>query len=274
MASVRVLSSLSSSVSSPVAIFLALNVIFVNVVLSVDYCSIQKEKCNNKPHIGCSKKSTFQFNNECYDMEVIPMTQGMKDAVVNRHNQLRNKLAAGKTPKYPSASRMKEIFWDDELESVACQHVKWCQFDHDSCRATRHYDNPGQNLRKSSDYVHVDPDHEQILVETTDDWFNEYSNVASDIVDKYSSGRSWKLYGHFTVMSRDVQDRMGCCMVQYLHYERNYWWRNTLVTCNYRETNFISEPVYIRGPPTSDCRSWGPDYKPSVRYPFLCTNVR
>lgn len=42
-------------------------------------------------------------------MEVIPMTESMKDAVVNRHNQLRNKLAAGKTPKYPSASRMKEI---------------------------------------------------------------------------------------------------------------------------------------------------------------------
>lgn len=37
------------------------------------------------------------------------MTQSMKDTVVTRHNQLRNKLAAGKTPKYPTASRMKEI---------------------------------------------------------------------------------------------------------------------------------------------------------------------
>lgn len=118
-------------------------------------------------------------------------------------------------------------FWDDELESVACQHVKWCQFDHDSCRATRSYDHPGQNLRKSSDYVHVAPDHDQILVDTTDDWFNEYSNVATSIVDKYESRSGGRMYGHFTVMARDVQDRMGCCMVQYLHYERNYWWRNT-----------------------------------------------
>lgn len=71
------------------------------------------------------------------------------------------------------------------------------------------------------------PDHEQILIETTDDWFNEYSNVPSSIVDKYESGRSGRMYGHFTVMAKDVQDRMACCMVQYLHYERNYWWRNT-----------------------------------------------
>lgn len=55
------------------------------------------------------KKLLTQFNKECYDMEVIPMTQSMKDAVVNRHNQLRNKLAGGKTPKYPTASMMREI---------------------------------------------------------------------------------------------------------------------------------------------------------------------
>lgn len=42
-------------------------------------------------------------------MEKIPMTKSMKDAVVSRHNQLRNKLAGGQTPKYPTASRMREI---------------------------------------------------------------------------------------------------------------------------------------------------------------------
>lgn len=85
--------------------------------------------------------------------------------------------------------------------------------------------------------------------------------------------RGGPLYGHFTVMSRDVNDRIGCCMAQYLHYERKYWWRNTLVTCNYRETNFIGEPVYEKGIATSACSDWGKGYKPSKRYPSLCTSV-
>lgn len=80
------------------------------------------------------------------------------------------------------------------------------------------------------------------------------------------------MYGHFTVMSREVNDRVGCCMMQYLHYERRYWWRNTFVTCNYRETNYIGEPVYYRGPTASECKTWGHNYQRSSRFPGLCTD--
>lgn len=42
-------------------------------------------------------------------MEVIPMTESMKNTVVHGHNLNRNKLAAGKVPKYPQASKMLEM---------------------------------------------------------------------------------------------------------------------------------------------------------------------
>lgn len=163
-------------------------------------------------------------------------------------------------------------FWDDELEATACEHIKFCQFDHDQCRATPTYDHPGQNLRKSSDYVETVPDYNRIIDETVDDWFEEYANVNPKIVDKYYSRSGGRMYGHFTVMSREVNDRVGCCMMQYLHYERRYWWRNTFVTCNYRETNYINEPVYYSGPATTQCHTWGSNYKRSSRYPGLCTD--
>lgn len=42
-------------------------------------------------------------------MEVIPMTKSMKETVLSKHNEARNRLAGGKVPKYPTASRMREI---------------------------------------------------------------------------------------------------------------------------------------------------------------------
>lgn len=161
--------------------------------------------------------------------------------------------------------------WDNELAETACEHVKYCRFDHDKCRATYSYDHPGQNLRKSSDYVENTPNYDQIILDTVSDWFDEYSHVSPTVVDKYRSGMSGRMYGHFTVMSREGNDRVGCCMMQYLHYERRYWWRNTFVTCNYRETNFIGEPMYDKGSATSRCNDWGTGYNRSPRFNGLCT---
>lgn len=158
------------------------------------------------------------------------------------------------------------------MEATACEHAKYCRFDHDKCRATPSYDHPGQNLRKSSDYVERGTSYEEILKETVSDWFEEHSNVNPSVVDKYRSGMSPRMYGHFTVMSREGNDRMGCCMMQYLHYERKYWWRNTFVTCNYRETNFINEPMYDKGSATSRCKDWGSSFNRSPRYNGLCTD--
>lgn len=116
------------------------------------------------------------------------------------------------------------------------------------------------------------PDYNRIIDETVDDWFEEYANINPSIVDRYYSRSGGRMYGHFTVMSREVNDRVGCCMMQYLHYERRYWWRNTFVTCNYRETNYINEPVYYRGATATECKTWGSNYQRSSQYPGLCTD--
>jgi len=260
-------------VNKLLAVCVVFNFLVVSSVLalrSFDYCSVERTKCKNRPHIGCNKRATFKVNKACNDIKIIPMSQSMKNTMVQEHNRVRNKLALGKVPQYPAASRMLEMSWDDELEATACEHIKYCQFDHDQCRATPSYDHPGQNLRKSSDYLETVPNYNYIIEDTVNDWFEEYSNVNPSIVDRYSS-RGGKMYGHFTVMSREVNDRVGCCMMEYKHYERQYWWKNTFVTCNYRETNFIGEPIYYRGPAASQCNTWGNNFQRSSRYPGLCT---
>lgn len=74
-------------------------------------------------------------------------------------------------------------------------------------------------------------------------------------------------------MSRDLNDRVGCCYITYEEDRDNFYWYNHLFTCNYRETNFVQRPVYSRGPATSDCSHWGYGYEKSSQYPNLCQNM-
>lgn len=81
-----------------------------------------------------------------------------------------------------------------------------------------------------------------------------------------------KQYGHFTVMSRDINNRVGCAYITYEEERQGTALFNHLITCNYRETNIIGRPVYDKGAPVSACTKWGENYAQSARYPYLCTD--
>lgn len=61
------------------------------------------------------------------------MDEAMKDAIVNKHNELRNKTAWGEVPGYDQAAKMATIQWDDDLEEKARLNVYQCKMDHDDC---------------------------------------------------------------------------------------------------------------------------------------------
>lgn len=100
-------------------------------------------------------------------------------------------------------------YWDEELEETACFHVQYCMFEHDKCRATPSYMYPGQNIRISHYTNFPQTNIKKELYNGILDWFNEYADVAPDIVDKYENRPGHKQYGHFTAMSKDNNDRIG-----------------------------------------------------------------
>lgn len=64
---------------------------------------------------------------------MIPMDNAMKKAIVDKHNELRNKIASGEIEHYKQAARMATMQWDDELEEKARMNVYQCNMMHDNC---------------------------------------------------------------------------------------------------------------------------------------------
>lgn len=54
-----------------------------------------------------------------------------KRLLLHLHNQFRSTIAAGRTPNFPSASRMGALTWDDELASLAVLNAMSCEIEHD-----------------------------------------------------------------------------------------------------------------------------------------------
>lgn len=83
----------------------------------------------------------------------VPITRKLKRILLHIHNDYRNRVASGTEImngttqlKYPIASRMREIIWDNELMYVAHVHTRQVRMGHDKCRNTQRYRSSGQNL--------------------------------------------------------------------------------------------------------------------------------
>lgn len=68
--------------------------------------------------------------------QIVPMTQEMRRTVLEKHNEIRNTQAMGRTPGYGTAARMGTIMWDDELARFAETRARECSGGHDECRST------------------------------------------------------------------------------------------------------------------------------------------
>lgn len=59
-------------------------------------------------------------------------------------------------------------------------------------------------------------------------------------------------------MIKEHNNKLGCCFIKYNQQLMGTTWNSNLVTCNYRENNFLKEQTYSRGEPVTRCQEWGP----------------
>lgn len=64
---------------------------------------------------------------------MVPMTEEMKEAILDAHNKLRNDFATGKMPPFEPATHMATMEWDEDLAKAAAMNVHQCQMEHDDC---------------------------------------------------------------------------------------------------------------------------------------------
>lgn len=232
---------------------------------TIDWCEMQQKHCNKKIHIGCDPSHIGQGN--CYEINELKMDENMRREILNQHNEYRSFLASGLLFPMKSAKQMQEMEWDETLEQLASMHVQNCKMKHDQCRSTDEYNYAGQNLGMiASTYKELD--FNGVIKNIINNWFKEYVYTPVYEIEKFVSEQT-KQIGHFTVMSREKNNKIGCAFITYEEYKDNELWYGNMLTCNYAETNLLETPVYQRGTPCSGCAEIGMSC--SLKYSNLCS---
>jgi len=226
--------------------------LFIRNIFCIDWCHIENLYCNDKRHIAC--QTSYYQKVICTNGSFIHMRE-YQNLIIEQHNLYRNNFAEGKLMKFPPASQMRVMYWDKELAFLAEMHVHNCKFQHDECRATENYPNAGQNIAIYSSSKEIEY-FDRTLMKTIELWFNEYKLTPVSLVDNITMTNLSKV-GHFTVMMRENNVRVGCAAYKYNTKEREIVWFNYLITCNYADNNILGEKIYTRGNPCSECVNVG-----------------
>lgn len=208
-----------------------------------DYC---KHPCESGPHTVCISPEGCHPVKTCHNWHKDgQLTDYQKDLLLKRHNQLRNLVAIGGETRglnfepQPSASNMRELEWDRELEYIALCHVHRCKFEHDACRDKADGTSVGQNLLVSSS-----EDVDDIV--TT--WENEVVEFDPKLVSRFVGNISG--IGHYTQVVWAETAQIGCARSTYTEDGM----RHFLTACNYAPSgNVEGYPVYRIGKRCSNC---------------------
>ncbi|XP_004536108.1 venom allergen 3 [Ceratitis capitata] len=234
-----------------------------NIYCSLSLCELYNgSHVLQVPHIGCDNDGAFGA--ACgAKPHLLYMSQRRRQFILDMHNLARARIASGQLEGYRAAAHMPVLKWDDELEYLATLHVKRCQFGHDQCRNTPHYQFSGQNIG----YFWIGREfksHAKRVKSFILNWFREYRDANQTFIDRYEPHPEGKKIGHFTMLVADRAHRVGCAAVHYQDPNQIDDMK-FLMTCNYDFTNVLGEPVYQSGPAASKCV-----YKISEKYPSLC----
>lgn len=180
------------------------------------------------------------------------IVSGLSDAgrraLLDRHNELRNKAAQG--ADQPAAANLRKLTWNNELESIAQRWVEQCTFGHDKQRNLLDGTYVGQNAYSSSSSVQSS----EAAVNSgaggaVDAWYNEINNPGfsnSDIspfVFSYGAG-------HYTQVVWAETTQVGCGLVTY----KDGSWFKELIVCNYAKGgNMGGAEMYKQGAGASQC---------------------
>nr|ADV57653.1 venom allergen-like protein 1 [Bursaphelenchus doui]ADV57662.1 venom allergen-like protein 1 [Bursaphelenchus doui] len=171
-------------------------------------------------------------------------TTSEKQALVDAHNRLRRTLAKGeaqaKNGLMEEGANIREISWDNGLETQANNWAKACNFEHPD---ESEY---GQNLAAQMPFVS-----RASTLTRPDKWWSEITKYSGNPQLEWGSST-----GHFTQMAWAETDKVGCALQNCTNgADQGFSYDNwTFTVCNYLvHGNVIDENIYETGSPCSQC---------------------
>ena len=182
------------------------------------YCKLGNDNTMCK-YCGIGSTCNHQvINNE--------MTEAMKQEILDKHNELRAKVANGQEAGQPSATNMKKLIWDDELASNAQLWADQCPDGHDSNRQTIKYSGYiGQNMAdswSSRNNMYWG------LGKKVQNWYDEVKDWSAANVGAFSQAGATGITGHYTQVVWAETQYVGCGVIYYkdqANWAKNYPYR-------------------------------------------------
>ena len=153
------------------------------------------------------------------------LTQSQKVAILDIHNQLRNKIASGSvSAAFPAASNMVELIWDDNLEKLAQNYANKKVFSHNPNRKVPQLPGYiGENLYTSSSWGSQKQTFN--AKSAVQSWYDEIKDFKYKTLT-FGNFRG-KAVGHFTQVIWAETQRIGCGLKTYPG--NNRWTTNLFV---------------------------------------------
>eukprot|EP00092_Neocalanus_flemingeri_P015341 GFUD01016595.1.p1 GENE.GFUD01016595.1~~GFUD01016595.1.p1 ORF type:complete len:275 (+),score=30.42 GFUD01016595.1:20-844(+) len=190
------------------------------------------------------------------------LTPDAKIALVEKHNELRQRVASGNETKglmHPSegsgmpewmppgqypASNMIKLEWDDELAFTAQRWADQCKFSHDADRSICDKDDSSAGQNIASFWTSNQESQSDVInkaVESVQHWYDEVADFNPDDVISFQFDPDLPTTGHYTQVVWAETNRVGCGLSHY----HDLGWYKTIVVCNYAPAgNFIGKMVY------------------------------
>ena len=138
-----------------------------------------------------------------------------KQAILDKHNELRRKVAKGEEAGQPAAANMKQMVWNDELEAIAQRWADQCEFGHDSVRTKLDGTSVGQNAYIGySSAAAAEATVQAGMGGPAQNWYDEVTNPGfssaniSPFVFDYGAG-------HYTQVVWAESEELGCAVVYF-----------------------------------------------------------
>ncbi|XP_044731394.1 scoloptoxin SSD552-like [Chrysoperla carnea] len=195
-------------------------------------------------------------DNACPQYQDLAITDEQKQSIVDKHNELRQKVASGGEDRLPSAANMKELVWDDELANIAQCYANKCVFQHMRCELSDGRGRFGQNIYEGFEYGKPDENSmSEDYPNFVQNWYDEEPKFDPNNIDEYKFDPH---SGHFSQVIWAKTESVGCGSAVWRNDTINFW----LVTffCNYSPGgNVIGASVYEQGDSASNCENGASD---------------
>ncbi|XP_011871197.1 PREDICTED: venom allergen 3-like [Vollenhovia emeryi] len=170
---------------------LIFNILFLVIVtenfagtFATDYCKLKS--CEEKGiHTMCTYTSPKPAK-ACKEWSDQGFSDAERKAIVDKHNQLRQKVASGKEKRgsngpQPAAVRMPDLTWDKELETIAQRWANQCNYDHDDCNDVERFE-VGQNIAEESSSNKDDTSVDDMI----QSWYDEVADFDKRVLSSFA----------------------------------------------------------------------------------------